>query len=203
MISIDQAARQIGGAWKMAFNRGDWRRSLDRATEDVFASMAAFILSAPLVALFTISAQRASARIPDFSESLYVTTPLPALIAADLITYALDWAASLILLVMIARSTAAGKQAAELIVGYNWIQPVIAAAQLPAIAIMASTASTALGGLFGLPALVLTLALLWGVIRRGLGARPAPAGAIVVMLILVGAAIDLIGSAAMRALFAT
>lgn len=201
MISFDEAARQMAGAWKMARGADDWRSSLDRTVDSVFSSFAAFAFAAPLVALFTLSAKRAAARIPDFSDSLYQTAPLIPLIAADLITFALDWAASLALLIMLARRTGAGKSAADLIVGYNWIQPLIAAAQLPSIAVMASTASTATGGLLGVPGFALTIFLIWGVVRRGLGAQATPTAAIIAMLIIVGAAIDIFASSAMRAIF--
>lgn len=185
----------------MAMGAEDWKSSLGRSVDDVFFSLSAFLFAAPLVVLASISAKRASARIPDIADPLYASTPLAALIVADLTTFALDWGASLALLLMLARATGAGKQAADLVVGYNWIQPIVVAAQLPAIALIAASASRTLGGLVGLPALALTLALLWGVVRRGLGAQPAPAAAIVVILVLVGVVIDLIAAAALRAVF--
>lgn len=185
----------------MAFDAGDWRAALDRSIDGVFGSFFAFFFAAPLVALFTVSARRAAARIPDFPDTLYQTAPLAALLVSDIATYALDWGVSLALLIMLARASGAGDRAADLIVGYNWIQPVIAAAQLPAIALMASTASAAAGSLLGLPALVLTAFLIWGIIRRGLNVGPAQAAAAFAALALVGIAIDNFGSAALRALY--
>ncbi|OFX05511.1 MAG: hypothetical protein A3E78_12295 [Alphaproteobacteria bacterium RIFCSPHIGHO2_12_FULL_63_12] len=201
MTSFDTAARQIAGALKMAFNVGDWKAELDRSIDGVFGSFAAFLFAAPLVALFTLSARRAAARVPDFPETLYHTVPLPALLAADLATYALDWGVSLALLVMLARAGGASDRAAELIVGYNWIQPVIAAAQLPPIALMASTVSAAAGGFLGLSAFILTAFLIWGIIRRGLGVPPAQAAAAFVALALIGIVIDSVGSAALKAIY--
>jgi len=202
MISFDHAARQIGGAWKMAFNAEDWKSTLDRGLDDVFASLSALAFASPLVVLASVAGRRAASRIPEFSDSIYVSAPLAALIVSDLATFALDWAASLALLLALARLTGAGRHAADLIVGYNWIQPVIAAAQLPAIALMAAAASRTLGGIVGLPAFALSLALLWGIVRRGLNAAPAPAAAIVVLLIFVGIAADLLCSAALKAALA-
>ena len=202
MISPDYAARQIGGALKMALGAKDWRASLGRATDDVFAAFAAFAICAPLVILATFAAKRAALRIPELGDTLVRSAPLAALILGDLVTFALDVAASLALLVMLARATGVGKQAAELIIGYAWIQPVLVAAQLPAIALMASTASRTAGALLALPALILTVALIFGIVRRGLDARPAPAAAIVAMLIVAGAVIDIFVSAGLRALFA-
>lgn len=202
MISPDYAARQIGGALKMALGAKDWRASLGRTTDDVFAALAAFAICAPLVILATFAAKRAALRIPDLGDTLVRSAPLAALIFGDLVTFALDVAASLALLVMLARATGVGKQAAELIIGFAWIQPVLVAAQLPAIALMASTASRTAGALLALPALILTIALIFGIVRRGLGAKPAAAAAIVAMLIVVGAVIDIFVSAGLRALFA-
>lgn len=200
MISLDDAARQIAGAWRMAFGEKDWRNALDRSIDAVFASFAAFLVAAPLVALFTISAKQAAARAPDFSDSIYLTAPLLPLVVGDLLIFAADWAASLLMLILIARATGAGRHAADLIVGYNWIQPVIAAAQLPAIAVIASTASMTAGALLGLPAFLLTIFLIWGILRRGLAARRAPAAAILVALIALGAVINMVGSVVMTAL---
>lgn len=202
MISPDDAARQIGGALKMAMGAKDWRASLGRTTDDVFAAFAAFAISAPLVVLATLAAKRAALRIPDLGDTLVRSAPLAALIVGDLVTYALDIAASLALLIMLARATGVGKQAAEIIIGYAWIQPIVVAAQLPALAVMASTASRSAGALLALPALILTIALIWGIVRRGLNARPAPAAAIVAMLIVVGALIDFFVAAGLRALLA-
>ncbi|MFZ5616969.1 MAG: hypothetical protein ACOZAA_06585, partial [Pseudomonadota bacterium] len=81
------------------------------------------------------------------------------------------------------------------------IQPIVVALQLPAVALMAATASRTLGGLVGLPALAIILTLIWGVVRRGLGAQIGPSAAVVVLLVLVGAVIDLLSIAAMKALF--
>lgn len=104
------------------------------------------------------------------------------------------------MLLGLARATGAGKQAADIIVGYNWLQPAIAAVQLPPIAIMASTASAGAGGLASLPAFAITLYFIWGIIRRGLNASASSAVAILFMLLIVGAVIDIFGSVAMRAL---
>lgn len=202
MISLDQAARQMNGAVKMAFNRSDWRQSLDRDVDDVFSSAFAIALCIPLLALSTHATMRAADRIPDLAESLYAKAPFAALFISDLATFAIDWAASLVLLVLVARATGAGRQAADLIVGFNWIQPLIVAAQLPAIALMAASASQTLGALVFLPAFALTLTLLFGVVRRGLGAEPVPAAAVIIMLILVGVAVELVCSAAFKLLMA-
>lgn len=201
MILFDHAARQIAGAWKMAMDADDWRASLDRSLDGVFQSLSAVLFAAPLIALRTLSARQAAIRISDDPDPFYAAAPLAGLIAGDLVAFSLDWAASLTLLVLLARASGAGRQAADIIVGYNWIQPIVVALQLPAVALMAATASRTLGGLVGLPALAIILTLIWGVVRRGLGAQIGPSAAVVVLLVLVGAVIDLLSIAAMKALF--
>lgn len=200
MSLLDGAARQIAGATAMAAGRENWKTSLDRSIDAVFSSFGAFVLSAPFVVLFTWSAKRAATRVPDLTGTLYEIAPLELLIVGDLTVYALDWVASLALLLTIARLTGGAGRAAEIIVGYNWIQPLVAAVQLPPVAIMASTASAGAGGVAGLPSFAITIYLIWGIIRRGLGAKAPAATAILVMLIIVGGVIEFFGSAAMRAL---
>lgn len=201
MISFDIAARQMGGAMRMAFDAKDWRDRLSRSIDDVFESFAAFLFSAPLVVLATVVARRAAIRAPDIEAPLYETAPLAALIAFDLATFALDWAASLFLLVMIARAMGAGRHAADVIVGFNWVQPIIAAVQLPALALMAASASRGVGVAVALPGFAFSLALIFGVVRRGIGAERAQSGAIVFMLMLAGVAIDLFGAGVAQAIF--
>lgn len=201
MMSFDKAAGQMAGAWKMAFDKDGWKSALDRSIDGVFGSFSAFLFAAPLVALFTATAKRAATRMPDFPDTLYQTAPLAALIIADLLTYAIDWGAGLAMLVLLARASGAGDRAADLIVGYNWIQPAIAAVQLPPIALMAATASAAVGGLLALPAFILTAFLIWGIIRRGLKVATAQAAAAFIALALIGIVIDSFGAAALGALY--
>ncbi|MCB2097331.1 MAG: hypothetical protein AB7F91_08675 [Parvularculaceae bacterium] len=202
MTFLDNAARQMAGAWAMAFNLDGWRDRLDRSVDGVLGSFGAFAVAAPLVALYSVTAQRAAQRMPDYSESLYSAAPLALLLAGDLIVFAIDWAVNLALLLALSRTLGAGKEAAGLIAGFNWAQPITVAIQLPAIALVAATASGAAGGVIGLPALALALAISWGIVRRGLNIAIAPTTAVVAMVIVVGVTIRIFGDGAMRALVA-
>jgi hypothetical protein len=201
MISFEHAARQMSGAFKMALDQEGWREALDRSVDGVFRSFAVIFFALPLVVLATLTAKNAAARLPDVENSFVASAPLAALVVGDIASFVIDWWASLILLLMLARATGAEKEAADLVVGFNWIQPVVIAAQLPAIALTAATGSRALGGVLVIPAIAFAILLLWGVVRRGLNAQPAPAGAIVGMLLAVGVVVDLLAAAAMRGLF--
>lgn len=201
MNVLDRAADGIGAALAMAFDREGWRSKLDDSVDGVFGSFRSVLFAAPLIILYSATAKRAADRIPALSNTVYGQLPATALIAADLATFLADWAASLFLLVMLARSLGATRRAAGLIVGFNWLQPVIVAVQLPAIALVAATSSTATGGMIALPALAFTLTLTWGLVRRGLDAKPAPAIAVVAMLLVIGVVIRALGDGALRALF--
>jgi len=201
MTYLDRAASQMGGAWAMAFNLEGWRDRLDLSTEGVFRSFNAFIFAAPLMALYSLTVMRAMERIPERAESIYNAAPAIAVVFGDLIFFAIDWAVGLILLLMLSRSLGVEKNAAGLIAGFNWSQPIVTAIQLPPVAIAAATASPAAATLLGLPALALAIAVLWGIVRRGLMIAVGPSIAVIAMLIVASAVIRAFGDAAMRAIF--
>lgn len=66
---------------------------------------------------------------------------------------------------------------------------------------MAASASRGVGVAVALPAFAFSLALIFGVVRRGIGAERAQSGAIVFMLMLAGVAIDLFGAGVAQAIF--
>ncbi len=202
MNALDKAASQMSGVWAMAFDLDGWRERLDRSAEGVFGSFNAVFITAPLIALYSITARRAAQRMPDHAESIYNIAPPAPLVIGDLILFAIDWGAGLALLIMLSRSLGAQKSAGALIVGYNWSQPVTTAIQLPPIALAAATASPSVAGLLGFPALALAIAILWGVVRRGLSVAVGPAAAVVAMLIVASAVIRALGGEALRALIA-
>jgi hypothetical protein len=187
---LDEAARQMTGAWKMALAQADWEEAFDRSTEGVFGSFRAALIVAPLAALASATAAIAARRAPDLSASIYASAPTALLVVMDLLTLALDWLASLALLIGVAHATGATRNAGALIAGYNWTLPIITAAQLPPLALMSATSGAAWGAFAALPALALSFTLLWGVIRRGLGAGAAPTIAIMVALFIIGALAD-------------
>lgn len=190
MTFLDEAARQMTGAWKMAFGRDDWEDVFDRSAKGVFGSFRAVLIVVPLTILATFTATHAARRVSDLSTSIYAVASPAVLIPMDLTTLAVDWAASLALLVGAARATGATRNAGAMIAGYNWMLPVMTAAQLPPLALMAATGGAAWGGLVGMLTLALSIALIWGIIRRGLGAAPAPTIAVMAMLFALGVAAD-------------
>jgi hypothetical protein len=203
MISLDDAARQITGAWKMSFAADDWRQSLDRSENAVFASFWAMAMTAPFVVLLSVLSFRAALKLPGAADFAALRTPLPALASADLASFAIEWIAGLAFLLFVARAGGAGARAATLIVGYNWIQPITIIAHMPAIAIMAATGNAGLGGIFGLPSLALSVALYWGVLRRGLETGLGQTVALISALFIIGLTLDAAAGAILAAMFST
>ena len=184
----------------MALNVPDWRTSLDRSLEAVFGSFYATLFCAPLIVLYTVALQRTATHASSKSSDIR-DAPLGALIANDFIVFAIQWAVSLFVLVMLARAMGARRRVGDLIIGFNWTQPITLAALLPGASATAAAGNADVGMLFVFPGIALAIALLWGVIRRGLDARPAQAIAILVMLLLIGVLIDVTSIMVLQALF--
>ncbi|MCB2113999.1 MAG: hypothetical protein R3C42_07655 [Parvularculaceae bacterium] len=200
MTFLDRAASQMGGAWAMAFDLDGWRDRLDRSVDGVFRSFYAFFIAAPMMALYTLTVRRATERMPDHFESIHLAAPPAMIVISDLVFFAADWAVGLALLVLLSRTLGAGKNAAGLIAGFNWSQPITTAIQLPPVALAAATASPAAATLLGLPALALAVTVLWGIIRRGLAISIGPSVAVIAMLVVTSVILRTFADAALRAI---
>lgn len=186
MIDFDYAARQLAGVWAMAWNRPEWRDALDRSVDGVFRSFWAFAFAAPLAFAGYFSLRRAAAVIPDFPETPLLQAPFAFTLAAEMTAYAADWAASLTALIFAARAMKIGRRMADLVVGFNWLQVFVAAAQaVPLIAIGLSGSSDVAGLLF-IPATVLVVGLFWGYLRRTFDANVGTTIGLIIMLTLIG-----------------
>lgn len=186
MIGFERAARQIGAAWAMAWNRDGWRESLDRSVDGVFASFAAILFAFPFYVISYASIRRAAAKAAEKVTDPILTAPAAIAIPSQVLGVLADWFGSLAVLIAIARFVGADKRAAELIAGYNWIQAPISAAQAAPLLIIgllgASSATTA----FYMPAVALVFALLWGVLRRSLETDAMATIGIIALLTLIG-----------------
>lgn len=201
MISLDETARQLAGAWKMAFDAPDWRAALARDTESVFASFWAIAWSAPLVVISSALGLRAAMKMPGVDPA--AIPPAPPLIASafDLVAAAATWVGSLALLLLIARRTGLAARAADIVVGWNWIQPITLLAAIPTAAAAAATGNASIAGVLAAPALILSIALYYGFVRRALGPAVGSAIGIVVLLVLVEALIELTAFALMSGIY--
>ena len=186
MTSFNYMLAQIIAVWRMAANMPDWRKELDTSVDGVFRSFQAALYALPVNAALYILFWRNAGRFDDFPVSPLVAAGVVPFVVTQLFAFAIEWSASLVLLVMVARSIKVEHQIANMIVGYNWSQVIMSAVQLATVMIIGVTGTSTLGGAVAMPALVLQLAILWGVIRRAFGASSGSSIAIIVLLLLVG-----------------
>lgn len=186
MIGMDRAARQIGAAWRMAWNRDGWRDGLDRSVDGVFASFAAILFAAPFYVVSYASIRRAADASDKKISDPVLDAPAAIGVPAQLIGVLADWSASILILIIVARVIRAEKRASELIAGYNWIQVPIAAAQAIPLIVLGFAGAQRYAGAFYLPAVALVVALLWGVLRRALQTDVAATIGVIILLTLVG-----------------
>ncbi len=199
MEKLRYAADQIAAVWKMAANDPDWRDRLDASVDGVFRSFEAALYAIPLsVALYAFTL-RAAAHTDEFPTAPLVSAPAPAFIGVQTIAYAAEWAASLALLILVARTLGADRRAATLIAGYNWAQAPITAIQAATMGGIAFSGSSALGGALAIPALVLQILILWGVLRRGyerdVGVTIAILGGLILVSIVATSLVVSVGGA--------
>jgi hypothetical protein len=183
MIRLDYAARQIGASWNMAFNRDGWTKELDRSVDGVFRSFGATALAFPFVAIAFLSIRRAAPA--SAAAEPIIAAPLAVGLAAQLVGYLADWVVALVLLLAIASALKADRRAADIIVGYNWLQPPVAAIMSAPFATLALPQGKIIAEILFLPALAAAIVLNWGLIRRALGADISVSLGILFLLTLV------------------
>lgn len=186
MTLHEHAATQLRAVWKMVVNDENWRAEIDHSIDAVFKSLWAIAYTFPLVVLRAITAQR-SAKGFDETANLPLIDASPVIFASvEAITFLLDWGLSIILLIMVAKVLNVGRNSADVIIGYNWIQlPMVASSLLPALA-LGIPGGAGVAMLIALPIFILQIAMLWGVIRRGFETEVAPTIAIIALLFLTG-----------------
>lgn len=186
MITITYVAQNIHGVWKMAFGgNDDWRENLDFTTDGVFKSLWAMVIAAPFALLAFAAGRRAVMDTPQYQETIFANAPFSLLLTAELGALALYWSASIAALVMTARAINASRQIAGLIIAFNWSQLLgFMVVALPA-AIFGATGNMNIYVLAILPASFLSLAILWGVLRRSLPMNIIMTLSLIAILILI------------------
>ena len=185
MISIDYVAQNIRGVWRMVFGGEDWREDFELTTEGVFKSFWAIALSAPLALLAFAAARRAVIDAPEFRDTIFAKAPFGLLLLAELGALVLYWAASVAALVMIAKSINASRQIARLIITFNWGQLLTFIIIAGPAALLGMTGDFNLFVLLYLPALFLSLAIIWGVLRKNLPVTIGMTIALIAMITLI------------------
>lgn len=186
MINFDYAASQMAAVWNMAWNRPGWQDALDRSVDGVFRSFWAVALAAPFSFLGYFSLRRAAERIPELRETPLLHTPLPFSLSVEIIGYVVSWGAELAALILLARALGAGARIADVIIGFNWLHVLTAIAQAIPWAVLGFAGQREIAGILSIPSAILVIALIWGYIRRSLGASLAQSIGILLFLILLG-----------------
>lgn len=186
MTLSDHAAAQLRAIWKMVVNDDAWRTEIDHSVEAVFRSLWAIVYALPLVILHAYAEQQSAQGLDQMKEIPFVNSAPIVFVSIKTITFLIDWALSIALLVTIAKVLNISRRSADVIIGYNWIQlPMIASSLLPTLALgIPNGISVAI--LIALPVFVLQISLLWGVIKRGFNVDVAHAIAIIALLFLTG-----------------
>jgi len=192
LIDFDYAGRQIAGVWKMIWKREGWESEIDRSVDGVFRSFQAMILVFPIVLAGRFSFRRAAERIPEWQASPLADAPYVYAIGAQMLGFYLDWIVSITILLFAARSLGASRRAGDLLIGYNWAHVPISIAQTIPLVLFSLDGGKAYGAVAYLPAIAFIIAVLWGVIRRGMNAKPAAAAGLIAMLTVAGLFLDAI-----------
>jgi hypothetical protein len=192
VIGFDYAASQLAGVWRMAWNRDGWRDLLDRSVDGVFRSFWAAMFAAPFSLLGFFLLRRAADRMPDLPEMPLLQAPLLFGLGVEIIEYLANWGAALAVLILFTRSLGAGARISEVIIGFNWLHVFTAAIQSAPLAALELTGSRQLAGTLANASSVLIFALVWGVIRRSMGAPVAQSIGILVFLLLLGLLVSLL-----------
>ncbi len=190
MITLDYAANNLIGAWKMAWGLNSWEERVDHSTDGVFLSFWAIAVAAPLSLLFVSSVRRAARVTPDFPETPVLQAPIALMVASDFIAFVLFIAISLFSLVMIARRLGAYRQISLLIVGFNWSQVFVGAILALPVTVMGITGSKNLAAALFLPAVAFSGAIFWGILRRSLPLNVTMTIAAIVLLMLISVITD-------------
>lgn len=195
------AMAQLRGLFAMAFNRQDWERTLDRSLDGVFGSFWAIMWSTPLLLLNFGATKTLFATAEGALDDPLLAAPLSVWLGANYATFLVDWAVGLAAILAAAHFLGASKRAGDAVIGYNWLQLVAAALQAVAINAGALAASPTTFSLLMMPAIAVSLALFWGILRRGLGLAPGLAVALTAGSLLLSVIVGAVCHAAALALY--
>ena len=185
MTSFEYAGQHMRGVWRMARGDADWRNDMDQSVDGVFRSFWAIGYSTPFALLAFHSAQRAASLSPRYHETIFAKAPAPIVVGAEFFGFLVSWGASVLVLGAAARALKATRDAASLIIAFNWSQLLtMAVASVPA-AFLAVTGATQFFVGLALPAIAFSFYILWGVLRRNLSITAGLTISLIALLTLV------------------
>lgn len=191
MIAIEEIRRSLRGAWALAAGREDWRENFDFSADGFFKSFWAMPLGLPLTLFSTAvfstvvqnllmqsdsaAAREAAANAPSLSKSLAIAG----------VSYFVEWALALFIMVAVARFLQVSQNIAILINAYNWTRLLILLVSAVPSALYAVGLRSELLFIMLLTAIGMwSLIVLWRTIRRGLDIAPGQATAMMLLVVL-------------------
>ncbi len=201
MIDFEYAGRHVRGVWRMAQGDHAWAEDIDSSTDGVFKSFWAIAFAAPFALLVIRAAQRATARADGYGAEIFEQIPALAAFVALMLAFLTSWLASVAALAFIARGLNAQRKAGALIVTFNWSQLIaIAAATVPAV-VLALTGNEQIVMLLALPAVFVSVYVLWGVLRRNLPITVGVAIAVMALLAFIDLGVNAVATQGAVGLF--
>ncbi len=168
MISLDYAATHLRGIWRLAVGDENWRDELDITTEGVFASLWAIAFAAPFAILGVITDSNIAKSAPAYQNSAYAKIPLAVILPTELLSSLIGWLITLAVLGFTARRLGQSRNAAGLIISYNWSQLLAFITILAPACTIALTGNAQLSALIYLGIFVFSIYLFWVVLRRNI-----------------------------------
>ncbi len=192
MISLQLAADQISGVLRLAFTPageladGDpaAQSGVRQSVDDFFASFWAIVFALPFFAIGVLAARRTILATPALAEAAPLAAAHPVFyLAVNVVGFVIDWALSIVGIAAIARASDVSGKIASAIICYNWAQVLTTAIQ--AVPTMLIGFFGAALGLLSLPALAVSIFILWAIFRKALGASVSTTVAILILLIAI------------------
>lgn len=168
MISFDYAARHLRGVWRLAAGDENWRAEMDITTDGVFASFWAIALSAPFAILGVLTETNIAKSAPAYQASAYARAPLALILPTELLSSLAAWLLTLAALAFVARRLGATRDAASLIISYNWSQLLAFLTTIAPAIVVTLTGNVQIGAFLFLGVLAFSIYLFWVVLRRNL-----------------------------------
>lgn len=167
MLTTDDIGRGVRGVIGMARNAEDWPERFDLSAHGVFGSFWAMLLSLPLIILANECLRRMS--IAEASADPLLTLPVALFVGAEVVVAYCAWGFNLWLLTFLGQRLDVGWRISPLIMGQNWSTFMAYLVLGFGMGFGQMLGMSGVSNAVVLCAIVFSLWLDWGVIRRPLG----------------------------------
>ena len=165
MIKIEDAADRLHTILEMIAHQRDARKKFDLSEDSVFESLWAMVLAIGPILLFSLAAREAILSLESTDTPSIMRAPTIVYLAFQLFTSFATWAASLAILVFIARQIGEAKQAAHLIISVNWLNLLVYLTNCVPVVAFLITQSAPTFVVLLMPVAIINFLFLWRIIR--------------------------------------